>query len=710
MKPRSPAEWRAYRAKRKSEGRPLAGGKIKPAGKQPRIPIGLDGEGVTDPDGAHRYVMLSYSDESGKVADCLEAPVGGRLSTRDCLRFLWHAHLENPHALWFGFSLGYDWTKILEDLPDSALYKLQRPETRPLMGPNGHRRWAVEFDDRRSEKRQRDPEHTWLLDAEGMCTTITKFKHVPEHTGHRKRMCIWDMFKFCAKSFVKSVGSEEGWDVVSPKDMVFLKDMKARRGVFRDDERDEMRRYNFLECRLLAALMRKLIESHRSLRSDSLPEGLTLTRYDGPGSSTTAVFDAWGLKPMFKQMKALSLTQQKTLKVAIASAFFGGRFENRVVGRVWRVRPFDINSAYPAEICSLPCVSHGKWRRSRVEPKPGEIAIVQYELKRDRKKHFWGPFPFREEDGSICFPIESGGGWVWNVEYWAAKKTKFWPGIKFKRAWVFERTCQCPPALANMAELYMRRDEVGKMSGEGQVLKLAMNSGYGKMAQSVGAAPFQTWIWAGLITAGTRACIIEVMCKSGEEGMLGIATDGVLLTKVVDLPAAPPTLAAKARKPLGGWDTEEPYPVFLVRPGIAIGAKVKARGIGRTELEASAELVKRAWKKCRNETAIAILPNIKRFMGLKQGVRFNANKGTYARDVLYGRWHDRSQYLGFHPRPKRERVLKDGTLTLRRLPGLRSLPYERGLISPESAAMRELSIEELDQPDVTDGADFGDEG
>src|SRR5690348_17906092 len=47
--------------------------------------------------------------------------------------------------------------------------------------------------------------------------------------------------------------------------------------------------------------------------------------------------------------------------------------------------------------------------------------------------------------------------------------------------------------------------------GAGIVLKLGTNSTYGKTAQSVGSAPFRSWIWAGNITSGTRAQLLRAM-------------------------------------------------------------------------------------------------------------------------------------------------------------------------------------------------------
>ena len=88
--------------------------------------IGLDGEGQGRAD--HRYMLLAASDESGGLAAHVEAPEGGRLSTRECLDFL--LTLPSRRTRIFSYAFGYDLTKILTDLDNESLYLLFRPELR----------------------------------------------------------------------------------------------------------------------------------------------------------------------------------------------------------------------------------------------------------------------------------------------------------------------------------------------------------------------------------------------------------------------------------------------------------------------------------------------------------------------------------------------------------------------------------------------------
>lgn len=72
--------------------------------------IGVDGEGVDRPDGAHEYVMLSVGAET--LWD-----EGRQLTLQNILEFLWAQYVKKPHAAFVGFFLGYDFIQWLKLLP-----------------------------------------------------------------------------------------------------------------------------------------------------------------------------------------------------------------------------------------------------------------------------------------------------------------------------------------------------------------------------------------------------------------------------------------------------------------------------------------------------------------------------------------------------------------------------------------------------------------
>src|SRR4029077_20121354 len=102
----------------------------------------------------------------------------------------------------------------------------------------------------------------------------------------------------------------------------------------------------------------------------------------------------------------------KEMHEAVMSAFSGGRFVNSVIGSVNEsLEGWDISSAYPYQIAFLPCLQHGFWKHTTRREDLAETrhACVRYEFagmpSLDGICRSWGPFPFRERNGAISYPI-----------------------------------------------------------------------------------------------------------------------------------------------------------------------------------------------------------------------------------------------------------------------------------------------------------------
>ena len=130
------------------------------------------------------------------------------------------------------------------------------------------------------------------------------------------------------------------------------------------------------------------------------------------------------------------------------------------------------------------------------------LACVRFEVKAmpDSKRYemAWAPLPFRDDSGSICYPLNFSG-WAWKPEVMQALLG--WHGlVTIHEAWVYDKQCSHEP-FAFMPDVYRRRVAIGK-EGPGLVLKFGANAGYGVTAQSIGDdPPFQQWAWAGTITS-----------------------------------------------------------------------------------------------------------------------------------------------------------------------------------------------------------------
>lgn len=704
---------------------------------------GIDGEGQGRDD--HRYVMLAWSNGSLTRKAAIEAPEGERLSTKQCLDFILNAPIN---ARLFAFAFNYDLTKMLMDVDDARLYKLFRPELRQ----------------RKSKDEQKKGPIPVYWEGYQLNFMGSKFSVMKGN----KRHIIWDCFRFFQTKFTNALEdwfSKEGkegartWDPAEMGPVVErMRIMKDKRAEFDTLTREQILAYCYDECAYMARLAAKLDDAHKKA-------GLHLRAYHGAGSTASCVLKLMGIDEEVRAVKtvkhrgrSMPFEQipekwQQELRGAIASAFFGGRFENLVIGDIpGPIWGYDISSAYPYQTTFLPCLACGKWERTikRSDLAGATAAVVRYTLGKPPRGIQWGPFPFRLTDGSICFPATSGGGWVWLDEYLQGER--LFPHVEFQSAWVYRTDCTHKP-FAEIPKYYLERLRIGK-EGPGIVIKLGVNAVYGKLAQSLGLdPPFQCWIWAGMITAGTRAQILELIgMHKKRSNVLMIATDGIYSREKLETPAPRDTgTMTEHKKPLGGWERKVVEAgMFAARPGIYFPLNptdkelksVRARGVGRGVMLANWERMVKAWRAGKPEVRIS---DVSRFHGAKSSITVARDPETpgafvYNRAPLlddegepiidpltgkaktrYGQWTSRPVVLTFNPLPKRDGVNADGTLKIRSFPpDLVSKPYERSVMTLQAVLAKLTSTdayslfmaqEEMsEQPDGGDWADYEQEG
>lgn len=688
---------------------------------------GIDGEGQGRDD--HRYVMLSWSNATGTCKGSIEAEEGQRLTTEQCLDFI----LSIPNnARLFAYAFNYDITKMLTDVDDAALYRLFRPELRQRK--KGYEKFGPKPVKWRG----------YLLNAQGTMFSVRK--------GGRLKV-IWDVFRFFQSKFTAALTDwferDSQWAEMGPV-VERMRLMKDKRHEFDKLTRAEIQAYCYDECAYMARLAKKLTEAHEAA-------GLHLRKYFGAGSTATAVLNGMGIKEQHRETPL-------AMKTAVASAFFGGRFENRVIGAVkGPVWGYDISSAYPYQLTFLPCLKCGKWGYTKHQSHLDNCrtALVRYTFGQPSTewlalpgRQSWGPLPFRLKTGAIAFPSTSGGGWVWLEEFKQAQR--LFPHVRFEEAFIYQCDCSHRP-FADIPRLYLERLRIGK-EGPGIVLKLGVNACYGKLAQSLGTnPPFQCWIWAGMITSGTRAQILEMLGLHDHwDSMLMVATDGIYSLEKIEPPkprytgtgpddGAIDDTGKPTNKPLGGWERKVvDAGMFAARPGIYFPLEpteadikaVRARGVGRAVMLNSWRLMVDAWKAGKDGVR---LPKVSRFHGAKSSIsRSKLSDGSYdykrgpmldddGQPVIdprtgdprerFGQWTDRPVDLSFNPLPKRERILPDGSLQVRAFPSsLTSKPYDKvkTLLRNEDGSLTDagsLAIESLialEQPDGEDYADYED--
>src|SRR5262245_3404647 len=166
--------------------------------------IGIDGEGLGRR--PHRYVILARSDGTGEKQDMISDKHG--LSTKECLDFLLDLPCDGRIA---GYYLSYDWTMILKDLPNRAIYQLLRPELRYRGRDEGGNFSTVRWKD-------------YKLDHIGKMFRVKRGD---------KYVTIWDVGNFFQSTFCKAL---KKWSITSDEEIAAIEAMKERRASFSEKD------------------------------------------------------------------------------------------------------------------------------------------------------------------------------------------------------------------------------------------------------------------------------------------------------------------------------------------------------------------------------------------------------------------------------------------------------------------------------------------
>lgn len=522
--------------------------------------IAWDGEGIDTPAG-HQYKLLSccWRTSKGWETRDLVAEEGQALRTEDIFAFMQKVQRELPkrgvHVI---FSSAYDVTHILRDMSwIEAKYALV--DTQKRRGWHGGysvkavmRKTLNVWFPRRMDKRKRP---AW-----------------------RDSLLLWDVWGFFQSSFIEAI---ERWlDKDSPDlDLALIQAGKAQRGKAADIE--GLLTYCHAELRALVMLMEQV-------GSAFLQAGLHLYRWDGPGAAAAAAYREHMDKSWFEAARE-PIEKTAALHDAVSCAYFGGRVEmiRYGIAREQAIWHYDLNSAYPAAIAQLPDLAQGTWRRGDGPPQLVAVnPMTLCHVRWDFSGKMLCPFPLRREGGRVAFPPR-GEGWYWWPEVAAAQAAI--ERDRFKRAtrwnyaacrvdiiehWRFvpaRGTSKSRP-FAWVADLYARRREAHQAGQKGLslVLKLALNSLYGKMAQQVGyvprlepvlryetkqltvydngvsrTPPFYNLVAAGWITSWCRAQLFTA-AASKPRAVVMLATDGLITTEHL-------ALEVDEDKRLGGW-------------------------------------------------------------------------------------------------------------------------------------------------------------
>jgi hypothetical protein len=618
---------------------------------------GVDGEGG-DVDGQHEYLLLRAGDH------VLET--GEALGTVECLNFL--TRLPND-VTYVSYFFDYDVTMMLRDIPPERLARLLDMDCRRIPGK---------------------PCSSFPLDWHGFQLDYLPRKEFRVRRRLRRNpdtgrvewspwIVINDCGSFYQSSFVRALeqwlhdaSDDDGNMVPTAMGPVIAriaegKEQRATFGAVTEDERQ----YNHLECILLARMMERFRDMCDRVN-------IRPAKWQGPGNLVSAVMKREGV-PRNADIDLFD-TMPDLIRMA-NDGYYGGRFEMSCYGDIpGPVYQYDINSAYANTYKDLPCLVHGKWEKTDTMPDAG-IFVGEVHFKHRAGLNYC-TLPVRsKKDGVLLFPRE-GNGTYWSPELQLAQK---YAKVTWKTGYRYIKECDCS-GFDWVYEIYAERKRMGSQ-GTGKVLKLVLASIYGKLAQSVGCAPYSNPIWASLIVSSVRATLADAaLSVDGGRHVVMLATDGIFSTSQIDVPLG---------KGLGEWDLVVHESLFNVQSGIYFAGKKapKTRGIPQSRVVAHQDDFRNAWERILSTGIVEkIRVGIRTFIGLRLALARN-------KPELAGTWIDHTKDVSFDWHSKRFRGrFKGRMLDTDPMPGgpnLTSSPYSR-VIGGLRAAER---LEFADQPE-----------
>ena len=578
---------------------------------------GVDGEGGNVPDAdtlfpaefpRHQYLSLRVG------PNLLET--GHPLDYRECLDFLAN---QPARFIYVAYFFDYDVTMIIRTFPVERARRLINRHLRTTKEGN-----ILPLD---------------IGDFEVDYLPHKEFK--VRRKGSKYWVVINDVGQFFQASFHKTLTR---WNVGTEQERAFILKGKSMRADFAELT-DEVRAYNALECLLLEQLMTEF-------RTVCWETGYVPKKWQGPGHLASAMLDYHGVP----KRDDIPILKNKTFYSLAMAGYYGGRFETTASGLIRQpVYQYDINGAYVHMLRTLPCLTHRTWRRVHNRPDTG-LWFGKISFTHTSNRNLYN-LPFRLANGNIRYPRE-GNGVYWSIEIEAAERAG--TTIQFKSGYVLESHCKCR-WFDFVDDYYQRRLALGK-TNKGYVLKLAGNSIYGKLAQSIGYAPWANPVWAGIITAGCRALLIDAYSQTDDalSGCLMLATDGIFSLTPLDLPIS---------KELGEWEeTIHPDGMFIIQPGIYFtNDEPKTRGVEQVRIAQMRQIFEAEWERYKHNPKglhFSVKVPVDNFITAKQALARNKWQ-------LAGTWEKTEREISFYWGIKRKAGIafwRDGML--------RTVPYE----------------------------------
>jgi len=530
--------------------------------------IAWDGEGIDlhGEDKPQSYVLFGCSTEPDSPL-VIERPKQS-LEYPQILKYICDVGSRHPGAVHIGFGFGYDQNMIIAAMPLQWKERLYNGGAIVFYdGPNREIKYRVKI--------------TWKKRLEVTRTSA----------DGKVAVRIDDISSFFHSSFVKAYSNvvrdfNDNWQIV-------IEGKKQRGTQTEFSDLQYVRRYWRAEIVALAQL-------GQEFKALMVKGGFPLTDWYGPGA--LANFLRRKAKLNVHEYGAKEHNIPIGLHNACKSAFYGGRFEQFLCGRIiGPVFSIDINSAYPAGFCDIPTLKDGGFwchvTEASADPHTFGVYFIRYrDAERitsrnvPRRSDIPQPLPYRNADSNISYP-SIVDGWYWRPEAQVmmdlyADKSEITEGWEWIPA-----TDEYPWRDLMQAMFAIRKELKAKGDTTEMAYKLCINSLYGKMAQRVGwdkerktPPGSHSLAIAGFITSHCRASLMRVMAQIPIGELIAVETDGIYTTKHPDELALPSGIG----KELGQWELDIYDEMLYVQNGVYCArqgdewVKTKSRGFSFT--------------------------------------------------------------------------------------------------------------------------------
>jgi len=443
------------------------------ASKIPRYFVGVDTE-------TNNGDIFLIADSDGNYLD-------GKITFEAIAEFLF----EHEGEWIFFYNLSYDAECILKLLPEKILKEYKWKKELRFQ----YKKYKIHYIDRKK-------------------LTISKGNH---------SVCCYDIAQYYDKKPL-DVASESIGIILDPDYLKLKKKRSEFSKFYYSRNKRQIRAYCIEDCRLTKELSEHWIATFEAVFS-FYPNNWISAGY----LAEKVLINNEIPIPLFNEL-------QYSIQELARSSFYGGRFELIKRGYIGECYLYDLNSAYPYALTTIPDITNGRWFESKRIHRQAKLGFFFIEANVSEKVKI-APFPFVKKNKTICYPSGRFRTFVTLDELLMVKDD---PNIQYSiiESWQFipNKNCSYPFKEFIKHQYYKRLELKQENNPLEKAIKIVLNSIYGKMAQRTNNVIGNLFnpVIASYITGFTRRQLYDFTKQNKLDNyVVAYATDSVACQKKI---------------------------------------------------------------------------------------------------------------------------------------------------------------------------------